>query len=50
MNNYEAEKIGKFCHKDLLREGKRERLANKARPKSEKLLKVGMKNLLSFFL
>ncbi len=51
MNLYEAEKFGKFRHKDLLREGKREGLANKARPKkSEKLFSVGVKDLIAFFL
>lgn len=49
MNTYEAMKTGKFRHKDLLREGEQERLANKVRPKSEKLLSGRVKNLLALF-
>lgn len=50
MNPYEAEKVGKFRHEDLLREGKQERLANKARPEETKQVLRKVKTLLAFFL
>lgn len=53
MNSFEGEQLGRFTHEDRLREGREERLANKAirgRERNRANKSRFVKNLLLFFI